>query len=86
MDVKEENYERYCTDKFRTKKCLSLFGFIMAEGYETDFHWTGKWFQYVTIKQQKCSERYSKYDDGWTYKDYWSEWHNRWYLVEILKK
>lgn len=85
-NIKTKDYERYCTNEFRTKKCLSLFGFIITDGYENDFHWTGKWFKYVEIKQQKCSERYAKFDSGWTYSNYWSDWEYHWYFIEFTKK
>ena len=87
MDIKEDRYQRICKDEFRTKRWLSLFGFIIVDGLnDGDFYWTGKWFKFVTIKQQKCRERYAGFDDGWNYQYYWKPWETKWYFTEITKK
>jgi hypothetical protein len=86
MNINEKTYQRNCTTEFRTKRCLSLFGFIIVSGYESDFHRTGKWFEYVEIEQQKCLERFATFDDGWTYKYYWTDWKECWYFTKFTKK
>ena len=79
-----DSWERNFTDKFRERKVLSIFPFIIVSGLETDFHWTGKWFKYVTIQEQKVNDRYLELDDGWSYQFYWSEWKTSWVLIKIL--
>ena len=78
------DWERNFTDKFRERKVLSLFPFIIVSGLSTDFHWTGKWFKYVTIQEQEVEDRYTEFDDGWSYQHYWGEWKTSWVLIKIL--
>lgn len=73
------------TNEFRVRRRLSFFPWIVVSGFDTDYHWTGKWLKFVKIKEQKCLERFEKFDDGWTYQNYWSEWKEKWRLVEILE-
>jgi hypothetical protein len=80
-----ENYEMEVLDETRTRKTLSLFGFILVDGFKNDFVWTGKWFKRVVIKEQKIKERYADFDDGWKYQWFWKEWKEDWKFVEIVK-
>jgi len=81
-----ETYQLEKLNEYRTRKVLSLFSFIVVNGYELDLIETGKWFSYVTIKEEKVRERYLQFDDGWTYQHYWSEWIENWKFVEIINK
>lgn len=47
------SYRHGQTNKFRERKVFSYLPFIMVRGIDGNFHWTGKWFQYVTIQEQK---------------------------------
>jgi hypothetical protein len=78
-----ESYQIEKIEEFRTKKVLSIFPFIIINGFDGDFHWTGKWFKYVEITQQKVRERYLKFDDGWSYQHYWSDWEYNWKFISL---
>lgn len=71
-------------DEFRIKRVYSLFPFIVVDGFDSDFIWTGKWFKWVSIKQQKIKERYAYFDDGWTYTYQWGNWNEAWKFVELI--
>ena len=83
IDTKTHQLEKF--DKFRTRKYLSLFGFIIKEGFNGDFHWCNKWFKIVKIREQKVRERFTGFDDGWTYEEYWKNWKYSWRFVEFVK-
>ncbi len=79
-----DEWERIYFNEFRTKKWLSLFGFIICSGKNSDFHYTGKWFKMIEIKQQKVKDRYKDFDSGWNYSSYWKSWKESWVLVDII--
>jgi hypothetical protein len=80
-----DGWQRICTTKYRERRRFSFFPWIVVSGFDTDYHWTGKWFQFVTIKEQLCEERHDKFDDGWTYTSYWGPWKKVWRLKSIVK-
>ena len=82
--VKEENWERIYTGQYRKKRVLSILPFIIMNGVEGNFHWTGKWFQYITVKQQKVKDRYLGFNE-WNYQHYWSKWVLSWVLTKIIE-
>jgi len=73
-------------DGIRTRKALSLFGFIVVDGKDGDFITTGKWFKWVNIKERKYKTRYMEFDDGWNCNFYWGDWRYGWEFVEITDK
>jgi hypothetical protein len=79
-----DSWERKYTDEFRERKVLSILPFIVVSGEGSDFHWTGKWFKYITIQEQKVEDRYLEFDDGWSYQHYWGRWRTSWTLIKIL--
>ena len=85
-NVKEEDYEREVYDEYRTRRRLSIIPIITVRGWDGDYHWSGKWFGFVTIKEQKVRERYTGFDDGWSYQSYWKPWKEAWYFVEVLEE
>lgn len=80
-----ENWERKYTGEFRVRKVLSILPFIIINGEDSDFHWTGKWFKYVTIQEQKVKDRYLEFDDGWNYQHYWGKWGLSWVFTKIIE-
>lgn len=78
------DYQVEILQEFRKRKWLSLFGFIVVNGMEGDFVWTGKWFKWVEIEEQKVKERYTFFDDGWSYQWYWGEWKESWKFKRLL--
>jgi hypothetical protein len=69
---------------FRERKVFSFLPFIIVNGVDSSFHWTGKWFQHITIQEQKVRDRYLEFDDGWPPKYYWGGWKTKWVLIRIL--
>jgi hypothetical protein len=80
-----ENWERKYTGELRVRKILSILPFIIVNGEDSDFHWTGKWFKYVTIQEQKVKDRYLEFDDGWNYQHYWGKWDINWVFTKIIE-
>ena len=86
MKVKmSDSWERKFTNKFRERKVLSILPFIVVSGLEGDFHWTGKWFKYVTILEEKVKDRYLEFDDGWSYCHYWGRWRTSWVMLKFVE-
>lgn len=81
-----EHYQIKKLNRYRIVKKLSIFPIIIHSGFDGDFHWTGKWFKWVYIKQQRIKERYTSFDDGWTYQYYWRNWDFKWFFVEFVTK
>ena len=49
--------------------------------------WVGnkfRWLKSITIKERLEFIRYSGFDDGWTYQNYWKPWKMTWDVIEIL--
>jgi hypothetical protein len=49
--------------------------------------WIGKkfrWLKTITVKERLEFVRYSDFDDGWTYKNFWKPWQMNWDVIEIL--
>ncbi len=80
-----DSWERKYSEEYRERKVLSILPFIVVSGEKGDFHWTGKWFKFVTVKEQKVKDRYLEFDDGWSYQHYWGRWQTGWTLIEILE-
>jgi len=86
MKVKmSDSWEREFTNKFRERKVLSILPFIVVSGLKGDFHWTGKWFKYVTILEEKVKDRYLEFDDGWSYCHYWGRWRTSWVMLKFVE-
>jgi len=81
---KDKQYQIQKSDTYRIRKIFSLLGFIIVNGYDNDFQWTGKWFKWIKIKEQKVKERYKDFDDGWSYQEYWKEWKENWKFIKII--
>jgi hypothetical protein len=89
-----EDYQIEKLDESRERKRFSLFPFIIVnrldeEQYSslfpfTGFEWTGKWFKFVIVREQKVRERYLQFDDGWSYKYYWGHWIENWKFIRIV--
>lgn len=77
----KEQSQQFMLDEFRERTVFSLLPIIIVDDL---FVWTGKWGKYVKIKEQKYKYRYTKFDDGWTYLPYWTEWKTGWQFVKIL--
>ncbi len=78
-----DSWQMIKLNEFRHRKVLSFFPFIVVNGFKSDFIWTGKWFKFIYIKEQKVKERFLHFDDGWTYQDYWSKWKELWMFIKI---
>jgi len=83
--VKTKDSERIYTGQFRKKRVLSILPFIIMDGIKSDFHWTGKWFQYITVKQQKIKDRHLEFNES-IYQHYWGKWETKWVFTKIMKK
>lgn len=70
-------------NEYRVRKVLSLFPFILVNGYGNGWKWTGKWFKFIEITEQKIKERYLEFDDGWSYQEYWTKWEENWIFIKI---
>jgi hypothetical protein len=49
--------------------------------------WVGKKFRWLTkikIRERLTICRYTYFDDGWTYQNYWGPWKAEWEAIEIL--
>jgi hypothetical protein len=82
--VKTKDSERIYTGQFRKKRVLSILPFIIMDGVKSDFHWTGKWFQYITVKQQKIKDRHLEFSE-WNYQHCWGKWETKWVFTKIMK-
>ena len=79
----ESKYQIIRHDKYRYKKILSI-GFIISSGFDSDIHWTGKWFKRIRIKQQLIEERFAYFDDGIDFKYKWDEWTPKWKFIKLI--
>jgi hypothetical protein len=77
-------WQMIVTTIVRKRRVLSILPFIVVTGFGTDFHWTGKWFKFVTIEEVKVKNRHSQFDDGWSYQNYWGKWKTSWVLTKII--
>lgn len=41
------------------------------------------WWKWVEVEEKQKLNRYSKFDDGWSYDFYWGEWKERWITIAI---
>lgn len=78
-----KDYQQESLKKYRNKKVFSLFGFIITS--DLDIVRTGKYFKYVEIVEEKVKVRYLDFDDGWTYKFFWTKWKEKWIFNKIKK-
>lgn len=77
-------WQMIVTNIVRRRKVFSVLPFIIVNGMTGDFHWTGKWFKFVTIEEKKVKNRYLEFDDGWSYQNYWGKWKTSWVMVKIV--
>ena len=77
-------WQMIVTNKVRTRNVFSILPFIIVNGMNGDFHWTGKWFKFITIEEKKVKNRYLEFDDGWSYQHYWGKWKTSWVMVKIV--
>ncbi len=86
VNPKMGSFQRKLLEEFRTRKVFSFFPFIIVSGFKfkSDFIWTGKWFKFVEIKEQKTLERFSEFDGGWSYMHYWTDWKEKWKFISLI--
>jgi len=49
--------------------------------------WVGhkfRWLKKITVKERLLICRYTWFDDGWTYQNYWGAWQAEWEAIEIV--
>lgn len=68
--------------KYRTRVVKSILGFIYCNG---KLYYSGVLLGYVEIIEEKIRERYSYFDDGYSYQTYWSDWVTSWNVINIEK-
>lgn len=69
-------------DKFRNRRVFSYFPIIIVAGRIT---WTGHWFKYITIQEQKIKIRYRVFDDAYiSYGFYKTKWTKKWIFNKII--
>lgn len=85
-----ENYQIEKMSEFRTRRVFSLVPFLFVNGLHLEevkgangFVWTGKWFSFTEITEQRVRERYLEFNDGWSYQNYWGAWEETWKFVKI---
>lgn len=64
------------TDQIKEKKIFALFPLLVNKKF--------RWFKYTTIKQRLYFISRKEFDDGWSYKNYWTEYKKRWEIEEII--
>jgi len=79
----EKTYEIERLNEFRFRIIHSILPFIIKDGIIV---WTGNWFKPIQIKEEKIKERFLKFDDGWSYQNYWTLWKENWEFIEIVGK
>jgi hypothetical protein len=50
------------------------------------YHVEGRfaWLKTITVEETLHFYRVLKFDDGWSYRNYWSEWKPKWVINKIL--
>jgi len=43
-----------------------------------------RWFKKVNMLERLIISRYTSFDGGWTYSDYWNPWRMEWEYEKIL--
>ena len=76
------SYELISLDETRTRTIFSILPLTIVDQL---FVWTGKWFSFVDICEQRYKIRYSHFDDGLSYQNYWGQWKEYWKFVKIIK-
>ena len=74
-----EHYKNKPQGEFRRRKVFSV-GIIITDTIE----WTGKWFKFIEIEEEKCLVKFSEFDE-WTYTFHWGEWKPIWEFRKIIE-
>lgn len=84
--MQRETYQVEKTEEFRTRKVFSLFPVVILNVFsgDGDFVWTGKWFKFVEVYEQKMRVRYLEFDSGLTFQDYWTQWKTEWKFIKLI--
>ena len=72
----ENDWELKISDQFKIKDIFAFRPWWIGNKF--------RWFKKIKVKYQLQFIRYSKFDDGWNYMNYWGPWHIIWDAVEIL--
>jgi hypothetical protein len=79
-----DSWQRQYLKEFRKRKKFSLFLFVIVNGVVGNFIWTGKWFKFITVLEQKIKDRYLDFDSGLTFQYYWKPWKENWVYIKIV--
>jgi hypothetical protein len=72
------DYEIKETDEYRIREIVCILPFIYN-------FYIGKWFRKLKVKEKKFEYRIKKFSE-FNYQFYWSAWHEKWKIVEIIDK
>jgi len=73
--VKNDNYELIETGKVRTRVFFAWLPVYIGRALFVPLKdYKFKWFRYVRVTEKKVKQRFTFFDDGWTYQNYWGKW------------
>lgn len=78
-----KNYEEIEINEFREKNVFS-FLFITFPDFHGSPIFTKKLFGFIKVKQQRYKWRMLKFDDGYSFSYYWSDWKYFWKYIKTL--
>ena len=70
------NWEEKFTDVTRERKVFAWRPWWIGKKF--------RWLKGITLKESLRLVRYSDFDDGWTYQEFWKPWKMNWVAEEIL--
>lgn len=68
--------EELKTDETKIKKIFLWYPLWVAGKF--------RWFKTVEVKKRLRIVRYSDFDGGWSFQDYWKSWNFEWNIEEII--
>jgi len=75
-EIDRNSYQSKITDITRERQIFAIVPWWVGNKF--------RWLKKITIKERLSIERFSDFDDGWTYQSFWKNWELDWVVEEII--
>jgi hypothetical protein len=83
---KEKSWEEKETGAVRTRTRFAWLPIYMGMGDLIPLRGCKiQWLRKVHVVEKQVMYRWSEFDDGWSYQNYWKSWKEKWVVIDVIR-
>jgi hypothetical protein len=84
--VNDRNYQRIETGAVRRRTFYAYLPvYIGIQDFIPLCGCKFAWFTTAEVVEKKILTRWTEFDDGWNYQNYWVKWKPSWFVIDVIK-